>query len=264
MLMEVRKEIKLIFLSVKYNLMKQMLNKVTFLTNIFFMILNNATFIVQWIVLFNIKDNIGGYKFNEVLLLWGFAAGAFGIAHIFFDGAFDLSKNIINGKLDSYLVQPKNVLLGAITSKSSVSAIGDLLYGYIILFIYGFTIPRFLLFTFLVVLGGIVLAEVSVIMSSLCFWIVKGDLLADNINSIMVNFATYPDTIFKNSVRLILYTLIPVGLTAYLPLRIMLDFNILSIFVIIGMTILFGIIAFYIFNKGLKKYSSSNLMVART
>ena len=83
MLMEVKKQIKIIFLSVKYNLMKQMLNKITFITNILFMILNNATFIIQWLVLFNIREEIGGYGFKEVLLLWGLAAGAFGIAHIF-------------------------------------------------------------------------------------------------------------------------------------------------------------------------------------
>ena len=174
-----------------------------------------------------------------------------------------MSRLIINGKLDTYLVQPKNVLISVITSKSSVSAIGDLIYGYIILFIYGFTIPRFILFTFLIILGGIVLTEVSVIMSSLCFWIVRGELLADNVNSVMTNFATYPDTIFKNSVRLLLYTFIPVGISAYLPLKIMLKFNMLNIGIIIGMTILFGILAFTLFNKGLKRYSSSNLMSSR-
>ena len=263
MLMEVKKEIKIIFLAVKYNLMKQMLNKVTFITNILFMILNNATFIVQWIVLFSIRDEIGGYGLKEVLLLWGFAAGSFGIAHIFFDGAFDMAKLIINGKLDTFLVQPKNALIGVITSKSSVSAIGDLIYAYIILFIYGFSILRFMLFTFLIIIGGIVLTEVSVVTGSLCFWLTRGDLLVDNVNHIMVTTATYPDTIFKNAVRLLLYTIIPVGMTAYLPCNIMLEFNVLHIIYTIFMTIIFGLISFGLFNKGLKRYSSSNLMSSR-
>lgn len=47
MLMEVKNQIKVMVLSVKYNIMKQMTNKVTFITNIVFMILNNASFIVQ-------------------------------------------------------------------------------------------------------------------------------------------------------------------------------------------------------------------------
>ena len=38
MLMEAKKELKFIFLSIKYNLAREMTNKVTILTNIIFMI----------------------------------------------------------------------------------------------------------------------------------------------------------------------------------------------------------------------------------
>ena len=69
MLMAVKNQIKVLMLSVKYNIMKQMVNKVTFVTNILFMILNNASFIIQWIILFSLKDEIGGYTMKEVLLL---------------------------------------------------------------------------------------------------------------------------------------------------------------------------------------------------
>ena len=42
MLMEVKNQLRVFCLSVKYALMREMLNKVTFITNILFMILNNA------------------------------------------------------------------------------------------------------------------------------------------------------------------------------------------------------------------------------
>ena len=45
-------QLRVCLLSIKYNVMREMLNKTTFLTNIGFMILNNATFILQWIILF--------------------------------------------------------------------------------------------------------------------------------------------------------------------------------------------------------------------
>ena len=99
MLMEVKNQIKVMFLSVKYNIMRQMVNKVTFITNIIFMILNNAAFIIQWIILFSLKDEIGGYSIKEVILLWGIAESIFGFAHILFHKAFDLSDLIIEGKL---------------------------------------------------------------------------------------------------------------------------------------------------------------------
>lgn len=263
MLMEVKNQIKVLMLSVKYNIMRQMVNKVTFITNIIFMILNNASFIVQWIILFSLKDEIGGYTIKEVILLWGIAAGVFGISHILFYKAFELPDLIINGKLDTFLVQPKNVFLSVISSDTSVSAIGDLIYAYICFFIYGFSIKNFILFTLFSITGGIILTAFTSVAGSLCFWITKGDILSDSLTNIMINFATYPGTIFKTGIKLILYTVIPVGIANYLPVDIILNFNIAKFLYIIIFTILITVLAFGIFNKGLKRYSSSNLMSSR-
>ena len=261
--MEAKNQIKVMFLSLKYNIMKQMTNKVTFITNIVFMILNNASFIIQWLILFSLKEEIGGYTIKEVILLWGIAASVFGISHILFNKAFELSDLIINGKLDTFLVQPKNVFLSVITWETSRSAIGDLIYGYICLFLYGITIKNFILFTIFTITGGIILAAFVSIIGSISFWIVKGDILVDTLNNMMVSFATYPGTIFKNTIRIILYTVIPVGIANYMPVDTIINFSFMNFVYIIAFTIAIVILAFYIFNTGLKRYSSSNLMSTR-
>ena len=87
MLMEVKNQIKVMMLSLKYALMREMLNKVTFISNVVFMLLNNVSFIIQWVILYSVKDNVGGYTFNQVLILWGMAAGTFGFANFFFKKA---------------------------------------------------------------------------------------------------------------------------------------------------------------------------------
>lgn len=263
MLMEVKNQLKVFMLSVKYALMREMLNKTTFFTNIIFMILNNASFIVQWIILYSLKDNIGGYDFNQVLLLWGLAASNYGFSRFFFNRAFSLSDTINNGKLDAYLVQPKNVLISSITNDVEPSAIGDMIYGYIMLFISGFTIPKFILFTLFTICGGLILTSISVILSSLSFWFSKSDIIADKGNSIMTNFATYPDGIFKGVVKVLLYTIIPVGIASYIPIKILTEFNINLFLIIILVTTILVVFSFIIFHKGLKRYSSSNLMIAR-
>lgn len=263
MLTAVKNQLKISFLSVKYALMREMLNKVTFVTNILFMILNNASFIIQWIVLYSLKDNVGGYTFKQVLLLWGIAAGTYGVSRFFFKKAFSLSDVINNGKLDSYLVQPKNVLLSAITTDVEPSAIGDILYAYIMLFIYGCTVSKFLLFTLFIVTGGFILAAVAVILGSLSFWFNKTDIVANVGNSLVINFATYPDGIFKGIVKVLLFTIIPVGIVNYIPIQILTKFNVeLTIFVLLFTMFIVGV-AFFVFFKGLKRYSSSNLMIAR-
>lgn len=263
MLTAVKNQFKISFLTIKYALMREMLNKVTFVTNIIFMILNNASFIVQWIVLYSLKDNVGGYTFKQVLLLWGIAAGTYGVSRFFFKKAFSLADAINNGKLDSYLVQPKNVLLSTITTDVEPSAIGDILYAYIMLFIYGFTIEKFLLFTLFIFTGGFTLVAIAVILGSLSFWFNKTDMIADVGNSLTTNFATYPDGIFKGVVKGILYTIIPVGMINYIPIKILTEFNIWLTLGVLTFTIFMIFLAFFIFNKGLKRYSSSNLMIAR-
>ena len=90
MLTVVKNQIKVIILSIKYNIMRQMVNKVTFITNILFMILNNASFIIQWIILFNIRDEIGGYNIKQIVLLWGLASSVYGVANIIFGEAFEI------------------------------------------------------------------------------------------------------------------------------------------------------------------------------
>lgn len=263
MLTVVKNQLKVSLLSVKYALMREMLNKTTFLTNIVFMILNNASFIIQWMILYAIKDDVGGYTFKQVLLLWGFSAGTFGISRFFFKNAFSLSDTINNGKLDSYLVQPKNVLLSAITTGVEPSALGDLLYAYIMLFIYGVNFNNFVLYTFLIFVGGFMLVAIAVILGSLSFWFNKSDVVSDVGNSLMTSFATYPDGIFKGLSKILLFTLVPVGFVNYLPVKVLTDFNLGFFLVIVGVAILLITLAFIIFFTGLKRYSSSNLMMAK-
>ena len=263
MLTAVKNQIKVTLLSIKYGLMKEMLNKSSFIMNIVFMVLNNASFIIQWLILFSIRDNFGNYTLKQVLLLWGMASGTYGVSRFFFKRAFSLSDTITNGKLDSALVQPKNVLLSVITSDVEPSAIGDLLYAYIVLFIYGVTIPRFFLFTLLITAGGFILASISVIVSSLSFWINKADMIADTANSLMINFATYPDEIFKGLAKIFLFTIIPVGFTTYIPVEVLINFNAISLLKVLGIAFSTVFLAFFIFYKGLRRYSSSNLMIAK-
>lgn len=263
MLMAVKNQFKVSCLSIKYAVMREMLNKTSFIMNILFMILNNASFLIQWVVLYSLKPNIGGYQIKEIVLLWGITAGSYGIAHFLFEKAFDLSDCINTGKLDSFIVQPKNILISIITSGIKTSALGDILYSYIMLIIYGITVKNFLLLSLFNIVGAIIVTSFSIVLCSLSFWFRKSDMIADTGNSLIVNFATYPDGIFKGFVKFMLFTFIPVGIVDYLPLKIIISFNLKYFLIVILFTIGITYFAFTLFYKGLKRYSSSNLMIAR-
>ena len=263
MLMAVKNQARVSLLAIKFALMKEMLNKATFISNVLFMILNNASMLIQWVVLFSLKDSIGGYGFKELMLLWGMAAAGYGISRGFFSSAFRLSDTINMGKLDAFLVQPKSVLLNVITTNAEASALGDIIFGYIMVFFYGFSIQTFLLFTLFTVTGGIILTSVAVILGSLSFWLGNSELIADSGNNLMIHFGTYPDGIFKTSVKLLLYTIVPVGIAVYMPISTIISFSLTNLSIVVGVTSLLVLVAFLIFNRGLKRYSSSNLMSAR-
>ena len=86
MLTAVKGNLKLMYLGIKYNTMKCMENKVAFLTSVIMMIFNNATFIIQWLTIFAIKETVGGYTLNDVMLFWAISSGAYGLAHVLFNG----------------------------------------------------------------------------------------------------------------------------------------------------------------------------------
>jgi ABC-2 type transport system permease protein len=197
------------------------------------------------------------------MVLWGLAASSFGLAHILFQRAFSLSDLILTGKLDSFLVQPKSVLLSVITSATSSSAIGDLIYGYLVFIIFRFSIANLVLFTLFTITGALIMASFGVITGSISFYIVRGDMIAENLYNIMINFSLYPDSIFKKVVRLLLYTLVPVGFIVFLPLKIILNFNPMLCLGVAGFTVVICLLAYAVFYRGLKRYTSSNLMSAR-
>lgn len=263
MLTEVRNQINVTMLSIKYAVMREMLNKVTFISNIIFMILNNSCMIVQWIVLFSLRSEMGGYTFKQVLLLWGMAAGVYGVSHFFFKKCYSLSETINSGKLDAFIVQPKNVLLSCITSDVEVSALGDIAYALIVYFIYGFNIKTFILYILFCITGGLMLTAVSVILNSLSFWFNNSEMISDVGNSLMVNFATYPDGIFKGITKWLLFTIIPVGISNYIPVKVLIEFNPYLLMINLGVCLLLVGLAFIVFYRGLKRYSSSNLMSVR-
>lgn len=263
MLTAVKNQLRVCILSVKYNIMREMLNKVTFITNISFMALNNATFIIQWVILLHLKEDIGGYTMKEIMLLWGLAASSFGLARILFNRAFSLPQLIINGKLDSFLVQPKNVLLAVITSSTNTSAIGDLLYGLILMAVFCFSVRRFLLFLLFTATAAVIQTAFALLMGSLSFWFVRADIFGGNMVSSMINFSTYPDGIFQGMARFLLYHVIPVGMAIYRPVHIMMEFNGGELLKVLGYAFLLTAVVVFVFYRGLRRYSSSSLMEAR-
>ncbi len=250
-------------LSIKYNIMREMVNKVTFLTNVCFMVLNNATFLVQWFILLRLREDVGGYTLREIMLLWGLVAASYGLSHILFARVFSLSELIIKGKLDSFLVQPKNVLVSVLTSSTDISAIGDFLYGVVIVCACRPGVGGFFLFLLFVVTGAVIFTSMALLMGSLSFWFVRMDMLQNQMVMNIVSFGTYPDGIFSGVTRFLLYFVIPAGMAVWHPVHVLVSFDAGMLFTVLGYVCGLTVLAVAVFYRGLKRYASGNLMEAR-
>lgn len=264
MLTEVKNNLKIMLISVKYNLMKAMENNIAFLTSVIMMIFNNATFIIQWITIFAFKETLGSYSLNDVMLFWAISSGSFGLAHVLFNGIVKMPEYIETGKLDAYLTVPKNPLCYLATSSLEPSAFGDFLYGYIALIIFNFSLKNILLYTVLIIFGALIYISFVSIFSSLTFFFYKSSVLADALRDVFLNGSLYPDVIFNRAVKIIFFTLIPSGFAAWIPVHLIMNFNLLNFTILITFTIFIVTLAFIVFNRGLKNYSSSNLMQGRS
>jgi ABC-type uncharacterized transport system, permease component len=264
MLMEVKKHIKLVWLYFKFNLAASMEYRASFLIQVFGMILNNMTFIFFWWVIFGKVGLVADYGMKDVMFIWALTSSCFGFAHILFGNFSNIKNVIINGELDTYLLQPKNVYINVLCSRTVISAWGDLIYGLVLFPIaYGFNPLKILLFLGFTVFGGLLFVSLLATVETLTFFFGNSSALSRLVFEFMISFSLYPEGIFKNSIRWIFYSVLPVGFVIFIPYRIMKAFDPVYLVVLVLVDLLYISFGYMLFRKGLKRYESGNLITTR-
>lgn len=247
-----------------YNLSAAMAYRTSFLLQVFGMALNNASFAFFWKILIDQVGSIGGYGFKEVMMLWAISSSGFGLSVIVFGNALHLNDVIMKGELDTYLLQPKSVLLSLISSKTRVSGWGDLLYGFVLIFlIFGLDISSLLLFVLYSIVSGVIFTCILIISQSLTFFIGNASAISTLVFQFTITFSIYPETIYGGAIKVILYTLVPVGFMTFIPVRVMNDFSLGYALLPLVAAALLVLLSSTIFKWGLKRYESGNLMVTK-
>lgn len=260
MLMEVKNNIRYLLQAIKISIKSAMAYKVSFFIQTIFMFINNASFLIFWMVVFSHTPKDVSFTFSNVLYIWAFSAISYGITYFFFSGIQKINEYIISGAMDSYLLQPKNILLNVATSKSSFAACGDILYGIFISFIAsGGDIGKVIVVVLLGAFGSVFFFSSEVFFRSLAVWLGDTNMLANRYcEMLLITFSTYPENIFKTGIKVILYTIVPVAYLSYLPADIVETFSMKKLLVIIIIGIIYMLIAIKTFYKALKNYESGN------
>lgn len=262
MLTEAKKNISLIAMYFKFNLSASMEYRASFLIQTFGMILNNSTFIFFWWILFSNIERIGGYGFKEVMVIWAISSTSFGLTFVVFGNIRRISQLIINGELDTYLLQPKDVLINVIASSTIISAWGDIFYG-ILLFIgvYGFKLVDFSLFIIFCITGAILFSSVLIFANSLTFFMGDSQGIAGLVLEFLISFSIYPEGIYKGFTKFIIYTFLPAAFISLIPVRLIQQFSWRWFLLILGVALGWCVFSYCFFKRGLRKYESGNLII---
>lgn len=234
-------------------------NRGGFLIEAGLMIANNLIFFAIWWIFFRQFNDIGGWNFNDMIILMVVGLGSFGLMQICFGGVRNLSKVIINGDLDPFMTQPKNLLLHIAGSKSFSKGWGHLMTSVVLIILGGITATDKLLLILLSMLSGcLVFTSFNVIAHSLPFWMGSVEGLSKKYCDALALFVLYPTNIYSGIVQLIMFTLIPAGVISYLPVQLIRNFSWLHLGLLIASSVSFCVIAFLVFYSGLKRYESGN------
>jgi ABC-2 type transport system permease protein len=248
----------------KFNLMSALEYRTAFLLQVFGMMLNNVAMLFFWWAFFTQFPPLNGWDLRGVITLYALVAGNYGLGLILFGNGFNLARIIMTGGLDYYLALPVSPLMHTLISRMSLSAWGDFCFGVVLFaWVWGADGMAWLMFATGVVLGAVVMVSFGVMLGSLAFYLGNAESLSETGMMALVSFSTYPTDLFPPAIRLLLYTLIPAAFLSTIPAELVRGFNGWS-FVGYGVgTLLIALVARWIFYRGLRRYESGNLLVAR-
>lgn len=253
------KELKFLLAVWKANLQSVMEYRIAFLLQVFGMMINNAIYFLIWVIYFDRFKEVRGWGINDMFVTYGIIASGFGLVSLLFGNVFNLGEVIAKGRLDYYLSMPRPVLLHTVASRSIASGLGDFSYGFVSYALSGQYnlggLGRFIVGT---LCAAAIFAAFMILVQSLAFWIGNSSYLSSMALNAIITFAIYPITLFDNTAKLILFTLIPAALMGALPAEFVHTFTWYTLVEISLGSLVFLGLAVAVFRLGLRRYESGS------
>lgn len=249
----------------KANLLAAMEFRTSFILQVAGMALNNAVFMLFWVIFFERFENIGGWAMDDLILLFGVVAMAFGIGVTLFGNILVLSDVITGGGLDHHLSLPRPVLLSALASKSRISGIGDILTGFVCYGLAGeASLAAIARYAVACTASAAIFLAFLVAVQSLAFWMGGATLLNRTAINAILTFATYPLTLFDGTAKLILLTILPAGVMGTISAEFVRAFSWTVLGQLMASAVAVLAIALWIFHRGLRRYESGSAIVSQS
>lgn len=265
MFKEIKRALKMHRIFMVQELKRFMEYKGDFITGAIGMLVAQLCNIAFISVIFSQIPTLKGWKFEEVLFIYGFSLLPKAIDHLFFDNLWSVGYFIVKkGDFDKFLTRPINPLFHVMAEKFQIDALGELVMGVVLI---SCALPsirlewsfiRVLLTIVAIFFASFIYTGIKTATAAISFWTKQSGAITHMFY--MTNeFVNYPISVYNKAVQNILTYVIPFAFTSYFPALYFLTgenplFN-------IGMTMLVSVVVMgvgvLIWNKGLKAYESA-------
>ncbi|HYF95055.1 MAG TPA: ABC-2 family transporter protein [Symbiobacteriaceae bacterium] len=248
----------------KANIAIAMEYRTSFVSQVFGMMINDALWVAFWVLYFEKFPILKGWTLEDVLVLWCSVAFSLGLVTAFLSNCARIPTLVVQGQLDYYLTLPKDVLLHLLISQFRPTALGDALFGPLLLVIMvKLTWMKVLVFLVVSLLAACVWAGCYLLTGSLAFFLGQSEGISAQVMNTIIHFATYPTTIFDNTVKFLLITILPAGFITTLPVELVREVQLVPFLELLAGAAVFLGSGVLLFRAGLRRYESGNLMMMR-
>ena len=231
-------------------------NRRGFWSQMAMMVVNDAVWIVFWVLFFDRVGAVRGWEIQGVLMLQAVLTTAGGIVLGLLANARAVGRLAADGGLDAALALPVPTLPYLLVRRIEAVNIGDLVFGVALFVVAGHPTPeRIGIFLVGVVAATAVLAGFLVTAGSASFFVGRNDVGELSFHA-MTLFAAYPVDIFTGTTRIVMYTAIPAAFVAAVPARLLESFDVSLALGMLAAAATCTVLAWTTFTLGLRRYTS--------
>jgi len=217
------------------------------------------------VVLFQKVPELAGWRYEEVMFLYGFSLIPYGIFNIVSVNLYDFGNNyIIEGKYDRVLLRPVSSLFQVLFETFRIESVQEIATG-VFCTVWAtrrlgiaWTPSRIAMFLFFELCAGIIYVSVFLLLSTVSFWFEDRIGVHPPVWNVIA-FGRYPLSIYSSAVQFFLCWIIPFGLASYYPSARMLGRTVspeYTVFVPVVAAVSLTV-AIFLWNLGTRHYSST-------
>lgn len=217
------------------------------------------------LVLFSRIPQLKGWRFEEVLFIYGYSLIPMGLFNIVSLNLYDFGDiYIVEGKFDRVLLRPVHSLFQILFENFRLESMQEILTGLIaVVYCAGklkieATAVNLILFPGLVLCGAVIYMCIFVIISSVNFWVEDRIGLAPPVFN-MIAFGRYPIPIYNTAIQFLLSWIIPFAFASFYPtVRFLgrMEFR-MEFYLIPVVTAVLICMSLFIWDRGVQQYKST-------